>query len=424
MKKIVYPKICETLYYEKLDNGLDVYLLPKADYNKTFAVFSTNYGGLDNRFVPFDGDELVEYPIGIAHFLEHKLFEMEDGKDASTRLSELGANSNAFTSYGQTSYLFSTTNNVKECVDILLDFVQYPYFTDENVKKEQGIIAQEIMMYADYPEFRAQMGILKNMYEKNNIRYDIVGTVEEINKITKEMLYSCYNTFYHPCNMQLFIIGNFDLHIIDSIKDNQSKKTFREFKPIVREYISDDEKVIEEETIKMDTSMSKLAIGVRLPFVKEDFMVKEISLALLMSIIFGDSSRNKNSLMENRLINESFGTYVDLSKSASYAMLMSDTNDVAKLEEELKKMIKEIPNYIITEEEFERIKKSYIGTFISMLNSLESLATSYASYGFNGIDLLKIVSILEEFTIDDMLKGQKMFENAKCTVFKILPNND
>src|SRR5690606_13607321 len=206
MEKIHFPQLDEQLYYEKLDNGLDVYLLPKTGFYKTYATFTTKYGSIDNHFVPLGKEEYVKVPDGIAHFLEHKLFEKEDG-DVFQKFSRQGASANAFTSFTRTAYLFSSTSHVEKNLETLLDFVQEPYFTDQTVEKEKGIIAQEIRMYDDNPDWRLYFGMIKNLYEKHPVRIDIAGTVESISAITKDMLYTCYNTFYHPSNMVLFIVG-------------------------------------------------------------------------------------------------------------------------------------------------------------------------------------------------------------------------
>ncbi len=226
MKPLEFKQLEETLYYEQLDNGLDVYILPKNGFHKTFATFTTNYGSVDNEFIPLGKTEPVKVPDGIAHFLEHKMFESEDG-DVFHTFGKQGASANAFTSFTRTAYLFSSTTNVNQNVETLLDFVQHPYFTDKTVEKEKGIIGQEITMYDDNPDWRAYFGTIENMYEKHPVKIDIAGTIPSINKITKEDLYTCYETFYHPSNMLLFIVGSVDPEeMMLLIRENQSDKTF------------------------------------------------------------------------------------------------------------------------------------------------------------------------------------------------------
>jgi predicted Zn-dependent peptidase len=202
-----FSQLDETLYFETLDNGLKVYILPKQGFNKTFVTFTTKYGSVDNEFVPLGKNEFVRVPDGIAHFLEHKMFEKEDG-DVFQQFSRQGASANAFTSFNRTAYLFSSTDQVMKNLETLVDMVQTPYFTEQMVEKEKGIIGQEIMMYNDNPDWRLYYGVIENLYKNHPVKIDIAGTVESIAKITAEQLYECYRTFYHPSNMLLLAVGN------------------------------------------------------------------------------------------------------------------------------------------------------------------------------------------------------------------------
>ncbi|MFZ2558160.1 MAG: pitrilysin family protein, partial [Lactococcus raffinolactis] len=229
-----YPQVGETLYKEVLDNGLLVYYLPKPEFNKTYGLFTTNFGSLDTRFVPRGGSDMQTFPEGIAHFLEHKLFEKKDG-DAMNFFGTLGANSNAFTSFTRTSYLFSTMENVEPNVELLLDFVQEPYFTQASVEKEQGIITQEIQMYQDDADFRLFFGLLQNLYPESPLAADIAGTPKSIRRISAEDLYENYRTFYHPGNMTLFLTGPFEVsEMSDLVAKNQAEKRFEPIVPIQR----------------------------------------------------------------------------------------------------------------------------------------------------------------------------------------------
>lgn len=423
MTKYEYKDIKETLYYEELPNGLKVYIVPKKDYDKTFGIFTTQYGGLDNRFVPYGKSDFVEYPKGIAHFLEHKLFEMEDGIDASTYLLRYGAASNAFTSFDRTSFLFSTTLNVKECTMYLLDFVQKPYFTDENIKKECGIIEQEIKMYLDDPESRLFWGTLKNLYKNNYVSTDLVGTVESINQITKEMLYDCYNTFYQPSNMQLFLIGNVDVSIIDDIKENQAKKEFKKYIPIKREYVQDEFKDnITKSSTKMDILIPKVSLGVRFKNLYENFQLQDIKISILCSILFGESSNLRMDLMKKGLINDTFGHYTDFNKSASYFMIQGDSENPKELYKELKEFVLNIPNMEINEEDFECAKRALIGQYMYILDSLESTAQNFSSCIFSGNNLYTIINEIKNMSINDINEVKDMFKDIIITDFEIYPN--
>src|SRR3954454_10802446 len=234
MEKITFDQLQEELFHEKLSNGLNDYILPKKGFNKTFATFTTKYGSIDNTFVPLGKEEYAKVPDGIAHFLEHKLFEKEDG-DVFQQFSKQGALANAFTSFTRTAYLFSSTSNVEQNLETLMNFVQEPYFSEKTVEKEKGIIGQEITMYDDNPDWRLYFGLIQNMYQNHPVSIDIAGTVESISHITKELLYECYGTFYHPSNMLLFIVGPVDAgEVTKQIKENQSKKNFNRISAIKR----------------------------------------------------------------------------------------------------------------------------------------------------------------------------------------------
>ena len=227
METIHYKTISEDLYYEEMANGLKVYLLPKEGFSKTYGLFTTDFGSIDTTFVPLGESEMIKVPDGIAHFLEHKMFDMADG-DATEKFARLGASTNAFTSSTRTAYLFNTTSNEKECVELLLDFVQELYLTPESVEKEKGIIGQEIKMYDDDPDWRCYFGSIQNLYQKHTVSVDIAGTVETVNSTDKETLEKCYNTFYHPSNMMLFVVGNIvPENMMSIIRNNQEKKSDR-----------------------------------------------------------------------------------------------------------------------------------------------------------------------------------------------------
>ena len=226
MENYLYREFNRSVYRETLANGLRVELMPMAGFNKTYAIMTTDFGSVDNHFIPYQGDEAVRVPDGTAHFLEHKLFENQD-HDAFDPFGELGADANAFTSFTQTSYLFSTTSRLHENLDVLLDFVQEPYFTEQMVAKEQGIIGQEIQMYNDDPGWRLYLGMLGNLYPHDPMRIDIAGTVESIRQITPSTLMECYRTFYQPGNMTLLLVGKLEpAQTMTWIKANQQRRSF------------------------------------------------------------------------------------------------------------------------------------------------------------------------------------------------------
>ena len=290
MDKLTYDMIEETLYKEKLDNGLQVFLLPKQEMSKTYAIFMTNYGSIDREFTPLGEKEHITVPDGIAHFLEHKLFEKEDHDVFQDFLSK-SASPNAFTSFTKTAYLFSTTKYNEENVATLLDFVQAPYFSDQSVEKEKGIIGQEIKMYDDQPDWQSFMGTIRNMFVNNPVHIDIAGTIDSIQKINKEDLYTCYHSFYHPKNMVLFIIGGFEQEgMIHLIKENQAKKSFPEFTGINKTYPDEPAEVGEKEsTLIMPVAIPKVTIGIKESNKKlkgQEFLKHEMYQSLLLDYFF------------------------------------------------------------------------------------------------------------------------------------------
>ena len=285
MEKIYYQTLKETLFHEELENGLEVYLLPKIGFEKTYGLFSTRFGSIDTTFVPLGQKEMIKVEDGIAHFLEHKMFDMENG-DAADEFAKLGASSNAFTSSSRTAYLFSTTTNENDCVELLLDFVQSLNITDESVEKEKGIICQEIKMYDDDPDWRVYFGAIANLYHKHPVKIDIAGTCETVNNTYKDMLELCYQTFYHPHNMMLFVVGNINPEeLIGVIKENQNKKHFLSENVIQRLKIEEPTSVaVKEQIDTMQVEMNKLIVSIKINEIlddPQDKIKRELALNLL-----------------------------------------------------------------------------------------------------------------------------------------------
>ena len=264
MDKKFYKTINETLYHEQMDNGLNVYLLKKEGFSKTYGLFATNFGSVDTSFVPLNENEMIKVSDGVAHFLEHKMFEMQDG-DASDKFSMLGASTNAFTSSNRTAYLFSTGSNEMACTELLLDFVQELYLTEQNVEKEKGIICQEIKMYDDDPDWQNYFGAIQNLYHNHPFAVDIAGTVESVNATTKEELETCYKTFYHPSNMVLFVVGQIDVEeMMEMIRQNQASKSFIAAPEIKRLKVEEPKEIKTKETIQpMDVFMPKITMAIK-----------------------------------------------------------------------------------------------------------------------------------------------------------------
>ncbi|MGL5296825.1 MAG: EF-P 5-aminopentanol modification-associated protein YfmH, partial [Culicoidibacterales bacterium] len=413
MEKRYYETLQETLYYEKLANGLQVYLLPKDEYNKTFATFSTHYGSVDNHFVPLESNQAIRVPDGVAHFLEHKMFESPTG-DVFQDFAKHGASANAFTSHDVTSYLFSCTSELETNLGLLLDFVQDPYFTSENVEKEKGIIGQEINMYEDNPDWRLYQKTLEQLYPQHPVGIDIAGTIDTISEITAETLYTCYHTFYHPNNMLLFVIGNFDVEqLIELIRENQTSKTFAEPTAINRTVVKDMTKPNGKAmTLTMDVSMPKVMVGIKNHNVYDlnprVQLKNEVAYDFMLDCLFGASSINYDMLMEKGLINDSFGYSQTNDPGIGYTLMSSDTMNPEALVEALQTIVADFRPDQITTELVERFKRKNMGQFIRSLNSVEFIANQFTRYAFNGMNIFDVIELMNEVTTDDVVHA---FEN-------------
>ncbi|MCM3156630.1 pitrilysin family protein [Bacillus subtilis] len=427
IKPIEYEQLQETLYHEKMSNGLDVYVLPKKGFNKTYAVFTTKYGSIDNRFVPLGKNEMVHVPDGIAHFLEHKLFEKADG-DVFQDFSKQGASANAFTSFTRTAYLFSSTSNVERNLETLIDFVQDPYFTEKTVEKEKGIIGQEINMYDDNPDWRLYFGVIENMYKEHPVRIDIAGTVESISHITKDLLYECYETFYHPSNMLLFIVGPVDPEaIISQVRENQGKKPYTDQPEIKREEVKEQEAVFrKEKEIKMNVQGPKCLVGLKSknPFkLGKELLKHELSMNLLLEALFGKSSAQYESLYEKGYIDETFSFDFTAEYGFGFAAIGGDTPEPDQLAEDISSMLLRAGE-LITAEKIELARKKKIGTFLKALNSPEYIANQFTRYAFLDMSLFDVVTVLEQITLEDVQSViQEEIAADRLTVCKVVPKS-
>lgn len=427
METIVFDQLKEKLYYEKMANGLDVYILPKQGFNKTYATFTTKYGSVDNHFVPLGQEEFVKVPDGIAHFLEHKLFEKEDG-DVFQQFSKQGASANAFTSFTRTAYLFSSTSDVERNLETLIDFVQDPYFTEKTVEKEKGIIGQEITMYDDNPDWRLYFGLIQNMYQNHPVKIDIAGTVESISHITKDLLYECYNTFYHPSNMLLFVTGPVDPEaIMGQIRSNQEKKEYSDQPAIERRFEQEMTGVAEKkQVLKMNVQSSKCLLGVKALNVKQEgaeMLKNELTLNVMLDILFGKSSKNYEKLYREGLIDETFSYDYTQEQGFGFAMLGGDTSDPDQLAGTLRSMLLEAKTGdVFSQEALDRTKKKKIGAFLRSVNSPEYIANQFTRYAFNEMDLFEVVSEIEKISLEQLKETANVFlSEDRFTVCQVVP---
>ncbi|TCZ80236.1 insulinase family protein [Paenibacillus albiflavus] len=405
MQIIPYKRLNETLYVDRLPNGLTVYVLPKQGFQKTYATFATKYGSIDNHFQA-QGAEEMRVPDGIAHFLEHKMFEEPEG-DVFNKFSTLGASANAFTSFDRTVYLFSATEHVTHNLETLLDFVQRPYWTEESVEKEKGIIGQEIKMYQDNPDWRAYYGLIEAMYKVHPIHIDIAGTIESISKITKQTLLDCYHTFYHPSNMVLFIVGGVEPNeIIQFVTDNQASKTFPKQGEINRFFEPEPSEINEKQRVsEFEISLPKCLMGFKedAPRVKgKELLKQELTTKLMMDMLFSGSSPIYQRLYDEGLISDGFGYEYNCALNYAFSMIGGDTKDPEQLIARLKQEIGAVMDSGIDAASFERIRKKRIGSFLRMLNSPEAIANDFTKYLFNGMNMFDILPIYEQMTVEEV----------------------
>lgn len=425
MNKVVIPLTGETMYTDTLDNGLRVFLLPKAGFSQVYSTFTTNYGSIDRTF-RLGSEDFITVPDGIAHFLEHKMFESEEG-DVFHDFAMHGASANAFTSFDLTTYLFSCTEDVLENTNILLDFVQHPYFTEETVEKEKGIIGQEIRMYDDNPEWRAFFGLLRAMYHEHPVRVDIAGTVESIAQITKDTLYKCYNTFYHPSNMIFFAAGGFDPEqMMTTIRENQGEKQFPAAESIERSFPEEQTRVYEKETVAhLGVSQPRALVGWKdkeVGLKGRDLLARELLTGVILDVLFGRSSDFYQRMIDEELIDGQFSWEYELTPTYGYSIVGGNTTDPTTLLARMDELVESACKSGLPDVEFERCRRKAIGRVMASMDSPSYLARSFTSYYLRGADLFESVELLESFTLEAANRRvQSHFQPEQRAVSLVLP---
>ena len=422
MKKIKFNTIGEEVYYEKLDNGMDVYLFSKDIFHNNYVTFTTKFGSIYNEFVPIGKDKMIKVPKGVAHFLEHKVFIQKDDPQPSDFFAESGALTNAYTTFKNTTYLFTGPDNLIDNVKYLLDFVQEPYFTDENVESEKGIITQEIHMCDDRPIDVLYEHIRKNNLHNNPFKDSIIGTVNDINSIDKKVLDTCYETFYHPSNMFLVVTGNFDIdEMLNAIKENQNAKKFKKENKIkIKEYKEPDEVVLKEEVIKMNTNIPKLAYNIKIPYNKFKMEKRKLNLYLyiIFSILFDDSSLFKKKAKKDNIITNAIYTNI---LSCDSHILISLINETFKYKELLDMIKEELENINISSLDLERKKKVLISNEIFSFENIEIINEMIIdSIIFDNTIEGDIVNIINSLNIEELNEIVKKidFKNISTIILK------
>lgn len=374
MKKINIDNLKLDLYTETLDNGLEIYIIPKNNCNNIYATFSTKYGSNQDEFVPINSKKMKKFPLGIAHFLEHKMFEQIDGTDPFEFYSERGADANANTSNYKTTYLFSGPEFFKENINYLINYVQSPYFTDQNVEKEKGIIIQEIKMYQDDPYTVLYEQAIYNSFIKHPIKIPVIGTVESIKKITKDDLYECYNTFYNPSNMFIVVTGNVEpLEVIEIIKENQKEKQFKKTDKIkLKKYDEPDNVEKTSETLKMDITTPKLALNYKINYDKLGLNLRDALsyLSLIFDINIGSTSLINEKLRNENIITSNIEFTFLYTDKHILVTIIGETDNVESL---LSQLENQVNNLEITEEEFKRKKNNIASSYIFMSDNIFSM---------------------------------------------------
>ena len=407
----------EKVFKTTLANGLTVYICKKEGFNKKIGMFGTKYGSVINEFVDINTNERVKVPDGVAHFLEHKLFEQE-GANALDLFSKIGVSSNAYTSFDQTVYFFETSNRYEESLELLIKLVSTPYFTDENVQKEQGIIGQEISMYDDEPNYKVYFNALQAMYHNNPVRIDIAGTIESISHITKDTLYTCYNTFYNLSNMFFVVIGDVDVeNTIDIINKNLQKYDSKRVSKEVTVFGEEEPKSVYKKEIEktMEVYLQQLCIGFKLDLVEKEELVKRQILADIISeMYFSKISKFYKEQYELGLINEDLSFMYEGTKYFSHIVIMGESTDAKKLSQNVIDYIKKIKQDDVDKDLFELVKKKKIGEMLLMSDTLDS---SYRRV----ID--SILSDTDVYTDFNVLKNLKS-EDIKEFLSEIQPDEN
>ena len=417
-----YPAVKEMVYRTRLANGLTVALLPKKEFKEVYGSVTVQFGSVDTLVTEVDGD-VKEYPAGIAHFLEHKLFEREDSSDLMSAFTSLGADSNAFTSFTKTSYLFSATDHFLENLELLDELVTLAYFTEDSILREQDIIQQEREMYQDDPDSCLFFSTLANLYPGTPLATDIVGSEESISQINLTNLQENFTRFYKSVNMSLFLVGNFDVERVQNyfgrkeLKDLDVQELARE-KFVLQAVKSTD-------SMRMEVSSPKLAIGVRgkREVAEADCYRHHILLKLLFAMMFGWTSDRFQKLYESGKIDASLSLEIEVTSRFHFVMLTMDTKEPVALSYQFRKAIRNFTKDLdITEDHLDIIKREMFGEFFSSMNSLEFIATQYDAFE-HGETIFDLPKILQEITLEDVLEaGHHLIDDGDIVDFTIFPS--
>ena len=417
-----YPAVKEMVYRTRLANGLTVALLPKKEFKEVYGSVTVQFGSVDTLVTEVDGD-VKEYPAGIAHFLEHKLFEREDSSDLMSAFTSLGADSNAFTSFTKTSYLFSATDHFLENLELLDELVTSAHFTEDSILREQDIIQQEREMYQDDPDSCLFFSTLANLYPGTPLATDIVGSEESISQINLTNLQENFTRFYKPVNMSLFLVGNFDVEQVQDYFESKELKDL-DVQDVAREKFVL-QAVKQTDSMRMEVSSPKLAIGIRgkREVAEADCYRHHILLKLLFAMMFGWTSDRFQKLYESGKIDASLSLEIEVTSRFHFVMLTMDTKEPVALSHQFRKAIRNFTKDLdITEDHLDIIKREMFGEFFSSMNSLEFIATQYDAFE-HGETIFDLPKILQEITLEDVLEaGHHLIDEGDIVDFTIFPS--
>ena len=430
MQIIENKLIDEKIYKETLDNGMKILIVPKPETSKKYIIWGTKFGSIDNHFIEPKTNKEIKVPDGVAHYLEHKMFEQKSGVDSLYTMMALGLNANAYTTNDHTAYLFSGIDNFYKGLDELMDYVQNPYFTDENVEKERGIIGQEIQLYDDEPFWKLYLNTMKCLYKVNGIRLDVAGTIETISHITKEILYSCYNTFYNPANMTMCISGNFKPEeIIEEVK--KRLLPHEKISEIKRIYPKEGDE-INQKLIKtnMDVNMPLFMIGYRVNNKKEkeilkndknqyskEMTKKDIAIRIILNSIIGKCSETYQDLYNKGLLTKELNFDFEFSDEYAHVIIDGESKEVEKIYE---RIIKDLQNKQINQEEVERAKKVLYGDLVSEFGDVENIGRMLLTNEIKNINVMDYIDEISNIDINYVEKIRKEIFDSDKSVLSIV----
>lgn len=416
-----YSAVKETVYKTQLSNGLTVSLLPKQDFNEVYGIVTVQFGSVDATYTSL-GKGLRHHPAGIAHFLEHKLFERENSEDIMAAFTRLGADSNAFTSFTKTSYLFSTIDHLLENLDLLDELVRGVHFTEESILREQDIIQQEREMYQDDPDSRLFFATLANLYPDTPLAIDIVGSEKSISEIQVSNLKENFTEFYKPVNMSLFLVGNIDVRVVEEYFSKKGKEVSNQFMVSKEQLLL--QPVKKTDSLRMEVSSPKLAVAIRGngQITEAESYRYNILLKLLFTMMFGWTSDRFQRLYESGKLDASLSLEVEVNSRFHFVILTMDTKEPVSLSHQFRKAIRQFSNDAdITEEHLDLVKSEMFGEFFSSMNSLEFIATQYDPMD-RGETIFDFPKILQEITLEDVLEaGHRLIDNGDLVDFTIFP---